>query len=131
MNRIQALCIVAFAIAAVIALFTNFSLYHNTNQMETGKVIELMVYQVNDDAKHNLALIDDRVTQLAQQFDGFISRKVHQSSEDSSIFMDYTAWESLQHAQYANELSCEMREFQPFYAVINEVKAYTHYHVVD
>lgn len=131
MNKLQPLLVGLFSIAAILALFSNFSYQQNTSTMQSSKVIELVVYQVNDTAKNNLALIDDRVTAQIQQFEGFISRRVHRSSEDSSIFMDYVTWESLAHAEKANAQASEMREFQPFFSIINEVKAFTHYHIVD
>ena len=131
MSKLRNLFVGLFSIAATIALFSNFSPQQNTSTMKSSKVIELVVYQVNDTAKNNLALIDDRVTEQIQQFEGFIARRVHQSSEDSTIFMDYVTWESLAHAEKANEQAQEMREFQPFYSIINEVKSFTHYRVVD
>lgn len=131
MRQLRDFSVVVLAIAITTALFMNFSLQQNRSKMKSTKVIELVVYQVNDTAKGNLTLIDDEITQKIQQFDGFISRTVHRSSEDSTIFMDYVTWESLAHAENANVQVQEMEEFQPFFSIINEVKSFNHFHIVE
>ena len=91
--------------------------------MTPPKIIELTVYEVCEEAKDNWELIDHDVTQKIGKMDGFISRRVHQSAHNPTIFMDYVMWESLEHARQATLQVDEMIEFQPFFSIINEVKS--------
>lgn len=87
------------------------------------KIIELTVYEVCDEAKDKLDLIDTEVTEKIREMEGFISRRVHRSPQSPTLFMDYVIWDSLEHAKKANIQVDEMRELQPFFSILNEVKS--------
>lgn len=97
--------------------------------MENEKIVELVVYKVKMDQIGNYDLLVKQVNEIAANFDGFVSRKVHQSPEDSTIFMDYVIWESLEQAQQAAQKMPKMENFAPFMGAIEEVQSFKHFEI--
>ncbi len=95
--------------------------------MNKGKVVELVVYRVTSEAASNTALLVDTVNEHVKAFEGFISRQVHQSTDDPQVYMDYVHWEQLAHAQAAAAQIGNVPELAPFMAAIEEVISFAHY----
>ena len=95
--------------------------------MNQEKVVEVVIYKIKEEQVSNSKLYIDKVNEIAKNFDGFISRTVHQSTEDSTILMDYVLWENLEDAQGAMKKMESLPEMQTFMSSIEEVKSFNHF----
>ena len=100
-----------------------------TSQMTPVSTIvkEVVTYRVHPSEAGNLSLIRDHVSQEAARFDGFISRTVHQSATDSTLYLDIVLWESHEAAVKAAEQMPGLPQFAQFMGAIAEVVSFHHF----
>ena len=117
-----------FTVLALCAL-VSFSIIYKLSfkTMNQEKVVEVVIYKIKEEQVSNSKLYIDKVNEIAKNFDGFISRTVHQSTEDSTILMDYVLWENLEDAQGAMKKMESLPEMQTFMSSIEEVKSFNHF----
>ena len=95
-----------------------------------AKAIEMVVYKVKTEKVNDKILLVETVNNIIKNFDGFISRTVHQDEKDPAIFMDYVTWESLEQAHTAMKTMEQTPEIMPFMQAIERVEVMKHFEVV-
>lgn len=119
----------SLAVLVVTAISTQFIHQKKAGTMEKGKIAELVIYKVKAEKMHDRVLLVDHVNSIISQFDGFVSRVVHQSHDDPAVYMDYVTWESLEQSKAASEKALTMESLAPFMDAIEEIQTFAHYEI--
>lgn len=119
-----------FTVLVFSALVSFLIVYKSSiKTMNQEKIVEVVIYKIKKEQVSNSKMYIERVNEVAKKLDGFISRTVHQSSEDSTLLMDYVLWRSLEDAQNAMKTAESIPEMQEFMSSIEEVKSFNHFTV--
>jgi heme-degrading monooxygenase HmoA len=90
-------------------------------------IIELVVYRVKSNPTNNKEIVIDKTNAGLAKLDGFIYRKVYQSTEDPNLLFDYVAWDNLENAINAVKNMSKLPELRDFIQLIEKTEVFEHF----
>lgn len=115
-----------FIVATAIIFCLSF-----TANNEPGPVMEMVVYHIKPEEAANKEMILNSVNNEMKNFSGFISRKVYQSTTDSTVFTDVVMWASLKDANEAMKKIQDSHLCTRFLSSITKVTVFDHFTAVE
>lgn len=98
---------------------------------DADPIVEVVVYQVKPETVNDKDLIVQFVNNEMKSFPGFISRKVYQSSNDSTVFTDVVSWKTKEDAESAIIKVQQSHNCSKFLASITKVLLFDHFNEVE
>jgi heme-degrading monooxygenase HmoA len=100
-------------------------------KQNTDPIVEVVVYQVKPETANDKDLIVRFVNDEMKSFPGFISRKVYQSSNDSTVFTDVVTWKTKVDAEAAVRKVQQSHNCSKFLSSITKVLLFDHFNEVE
>jgi heme-degrading monooxygenase HmoA len=90
-------------------------------------IIELVVYRVKSNPTDNKQIVIDKTNAGLAKLDGFIYRKVYQSTEYPNLLFDFVAWDNLENAINAVKNMSKLPELRDFIQLIEKTELFEHF----
>jgi heme-degrading monooxygenase HmoA len=90
-------------------------------------IIELVVYRVKSNPTDNKQIVINKTNAGLVKLDGFIYRKVYQSTEDPNLLFDFVAWDTLENAINAAKNMSKIPELGDFIQLIEKTELFEHF----
>lgn len=92
-----------------------------------NQIIELVVYKVKGNPADNKQIIIEQTNKGLAKLDGYLYRKVYQSTDDPNTLFDYVAWDNLENAVNAAKNMSKIPELGDFVKLIEKTEIFEHF----
>ncbi len=96
-----------------------------------NQIIELVVYRVKSNPTNNKQIIIDQTNAGLAKLEGYVNRKVYQSTEDPNLLFDFVAWDNLENAINAAKNISKIPELGDFIQLIDKSEIFEHFSFSD
>lgn len=90
-------------------------------------IIELVVYRVKSNPTDNKQIVIEQTNAGLSKLDGYLYRKVYQSTEDPNLLFDFVAWDNLENAINAAKNMSKIPELGDFIQLIEKTEVFEHF----
>ncbi len=92
-------------------------------------IIELVVYRLKNFPFESKRVLLDQTNAGLTKLEGYLHRKVYQSTEDPYLFLDYVAWDTLENALNGAKNMNEIPELVEFIQLIEKTELFDHFRI--
>ncbi len=92
-----------------------------------NEIVELVVYRVKSNPSENKHIVIDQTNDGLAKLDGYLGRKVYQSTEDNYLLLDFVTWDNLDNAISAAKNMGKIHELGSFVKLIEKTEVFEHF----
>lgn len=90
-------------------------------------IIELVVYRLKSNPTDNRQILIGQTNAGLAKLEGYLYRKVYQSTEDPNLLFDYVAWDNLENALNGAKNMNKIPELGDFVQLIEKTEIFEHF----